>query len=154
MALSPPLSATSSPFLTAGLPARPRARPSLPPRSIRPKKISAAATPPERRTRLGRTFLNVPRSLDRYFEGNLYRQVGWCFVAAGAGYYSANTVTLTFGTLAINDVVAAVVTLAFVEIVSYFYWTAPKITLKLNLINSFKNGVIAALIADALKLGA
>lgn len=113
----------------------------------------AAATPPERRTRLGRTLITIPREIDRYFQGNVWRQAAWCFVSTGAGFYSANTATLTFGTLAINDVLAAVVTLVFVEVVSYIYWTAPRVTLRLNLINSFKNGVIAALIADALKLG-
>ena len=69
------------------------------------------------------------------------------------GYYSANTVSLSFGALAINDVVAAAVTLAFCEIVSLMYWSAPVKTLKLLLLNCFKLGVIAALMADAMKLG-
>lgn len=33
-----------------------------------------------------------------------------------AGFYCANTVSLSFGTLAVNDVVAAAVTVGFVEV--------------------------------------
>ena len=33
-----------------------------------------------------------------------------------AGFYCANTVSLSFGTLAVNDVVAAAVTVAFCEV--------------------------------------
>ena len=150
MAAKPLASRFAASFLPATLPTR-RRPVSLTRSRLRP--IAAATPPPERRTRLGKTLITIPRQIDQYFAGNVWRQTGWCFVSAGAGFYSANTATLTLGTLAVNDVVAAVVTLAFVEVVAYFYWSAPKITLRLNLINSFKNGVIAALIADSLKLG-
>jgi hypothetical protein len=55
--------------------------------------------------------------------------------------------------LAINDVVAAALTVAFCEVVSIWYYRAPKKTLKLVFVNCFKLGIISALIADAFKLG-
>ena len=48
--------------------------------------------------------------------GNLLRQVLWSFIAFAAGYYAANVVSLSFGALAINDVVAAILTVAFCEV--------------------------------------
>lgn len=62
-------------------------------------------------------------------------------------------VSLSFGALAINDVVAAALTVAFCEIVSSLYYGAPKSTLKLLFLQCFKIGIICALIADAFKLG-
>lgn len=62
-------------------------------------------------------------------------------------------VSLSFGALAINDVVAAALTVAFCEVVSAQYYTAPRITLKLQFANCFKIGIISALMADAFKLG-
>ena len=76
----------------------------------------------------------------------------WSFTAFAAGYYSANTVSLSFGALAINDVIAAAVTVGFCEVISKAYWSAETPTLGLTYLNNFKLGVIAALIADALKL--
>jgi len=64
-----------------------------------------------------------------------------------------NAVSLSFGALAINDVVAAALTVAFCEVVSKQYYSAAKITLKLLFANCFKIGIISALIADAFKLG-
>ena len=40
-----------------------------------------------------------------------------------AGFYCADTVSLSFGALSVNDVVAAAVTVAFCEIVSYIYYS-------------------------------
>lgn len=58
----------------------------------------------------------MPRRVDLYFAGNLLRQALWSFIAFGIGFYSANTVSLSFGALAINDVVAAAITVAFCEV--------------------------------------
>lgn len=62
-------------------------------------------------------------------------------------------VSLSFGALAINDVVAAALTVAFCEVVSSLYYGAPRASLKLLFLQSFKIGIICALIADAFKLG-
>lgn len=61
--------------------------------------------------------------------------------------------SLSFGALAINDVVAAALTVGFCEVVSVLFWSAPKKTLKLIFLNAFKLGIITALLADAFKLG-
>lgn len=62
-------------------------------------------------------------------------------------------VSLSFGALAINDIVAAALTAAFTESISAIYYSAPRPTLLLVFFNAFKMGVIAALTADAFKLG-
>jgi Protein of unknown function (DUF565) len=62
-------------------------------------------------------------------------------------------VSLSFGALAINDVVAAALTAGFAELVSYVYYGARRATLFLVFMNSFKLGVVASLTADAFKLG-
>lgn len=62
--------------------------------------------------------------------------------------------SLSFGALAINDVVAAALTVAFCEVVSSLYYgAAPRPPLKLLFLQCFKIGIICALIADAFKLG-
>lgn len=104
------------------------------------------------RTRLTVKLTSVPYRLDMYFAYNPWRKVMWSSTAFSAGYYAANTVSLSFGALAINDVIAAATTVAFCEIVSKAYWSASSPGLALAFLNFFKLGVIAALIADAFKL--
>ena len=65
---------------------------------------------------------------------------------------AGNVVTLSFGALAINDILAAVLTLVFYETVTHLFYTAEKKTLRLWFANCFKIGVVAAMVADALKL--
>lgn len=74
-------------------------------------------------------------------------------ISTGAGFYAGNIVTLSFGALAINDVLAAVVTLIFYEVVTQAFYTAKNPPLRLWFANFFKMGVVAALMADAIKLG-
>ncbi|KAK9803917.1 hypothetical protein WJX72_004830 [[Myrmecia] bisecta] len=105
-----------------------------------------------RRSRLATQITTVPRRLDAYFAGSILRQALWTCIAFFAGFYAANTVSLSFGALSINDVVAAAVTVAYVEVTSYIYYQADVVTLKLQFANSFKLGVVAALLADAMKL--
>ena len=95
---------------------------------------------------------SFPYRLELYFEQNAARKVMWGVTAFAAGYYSANTVSLSFGALAINDVIAAAVTVGFCEVISKAYWSAENPSLALTFANFFKLGVIAALIADAFKL--
>ena len=91
--------------------------------------------------------------MDLYFANRPFRKAVWAAIAFFTGFYAANTVSLSFGALAINDVVAAAVSVAFCEVVSYTYYSAPQVTLKLVFLNAFKMGVTAAFIADAWKLG-
>lgn len=104
------------------------------------------------RTRLAVNLTSVPYRIDNYFQYSFWRKALWSGSAFSAGYYAANTVSLSFGALAINDVVAAAVTVGFCEVVSILYWSAETPGLGLLFLNCFKLGVIAALIADAFKL--
>jgi hypothetical protein len=62
-------------------------------------------------------------------------------------------VSLAFGTLAINDVVAAIMTVAICELISRaFYARWPRPPLWLIFANFFKAGVEFAFMADAYKL--
>jgi hypothetical protein len=96
---------------------------------------------------------SVPSSIDKYFQGNFFRRVLWCFISLFMGYYAGNMVSLAFGALAINDVVAAIITVAVTEVISKaFYSEWPSPGLWLIFANFFKMGVTFAFMADAYKL--
>ena len=118
-------------------------------------RILAARRPPlpPRRRRVARYLLNLPRRFDLYFRDRPGRRWMWRFNTLGMGFLSGNTVSLTFGTLAVNDVLAAIITAVFYMVVSDIYWSAKRKTYRLELLNIFKNGVVLALLADAFKLG-
>ena len=90
--------------------------------------------------------------MDVYFAGKPGRRLLWKAIAFGVGFYAANTVSLSFGALSINDVVAAALTVGFYEAASAAAYAAPRATLRLALLNWFKIGVVMALVADAFKL--
>lgn len=90
--------------------------------------------------------------MDVYFAGKPGRRLLWKGIAFGVGFYAANTVSLSFGALSINDVVAAALTVAFYEAASAAYYSAPRATLRLAFVNWFKVGAVVALVADAFKL--
>lgn len=48
----------------------------------------------------------------------------WCGISGFAGFYVANTVSLSFGALAVNDVIAAALSVTFVELVTRAFYTA------------------------------
>jgi len=48
----------------------------------------------------------------------------WCGICAFSGFYLANTVSLSFGALAVNDIVAAALAVAFVETVTRTFYAA------------------------------
>ena len=105
-----------------------------------------------RPTRLASSLLTVPRRVELYFEDQPVRLAVWVFNLFGTGYYSAVSVSLSFGALAINDVVAAAVSVAFCEYVSRWYWGSPTRTVKHHLVQAFKVGAMAGLMTDAYKL--
>ena len=80
------------------------------------------------------------------------RRALWTAIAFATGFYAGNTVSLSFGALAVNDVVAAAVTVAGYEVASSVYHRAPRKTLRLVFMNAFKMGVVVSLISDAFKL--
>lgn len=106
-----------------------------------------------RRSRLATRLTTIPRRIEFYFADTLLRRAVWGAISFSTGFYAANTVSLSFGALAINDVVAAAVTVAFCELCSSAFYGAERKTLRLLVINLFKLGVITALVSDAFKLG-
>lgn len=105
------------------------------------------------RTRVTRTIASIPLRVDRYFAESVLRRVLWCCTSLFVGYYAGNMVSLAFGTLAINDVVAAIMTVAVAEVISRaFYSQWPRPALWVMFANFFKMGVTMAYMADAYKL--
>ncbi len=91
--------------------------------------------------------------MELYFDQYPARRILWSGLSAGAGFYAGNTITLSFGVLAVNDVLAAVITMVFYEVVSNAFYSSERPSLRLWFANFFKLGVVAALMADAIKLG-
>lgn len=48
----------------------------------------------------------------------------WCGISGFSGFYVANTVSLSFGALAVNDIVAAAVAVTFVELATRAFYEA------------------------------
>ncbi|CAM8996594.1 unnamed protein product [Rhodiola kirilowii] len=68
------------------------------------------------------------------------------------GFYVAQTISLSFGALGVNDVIAAVLCVLVTEYVTKFYYSRPKVTFPLALLNNFKMGFTYGLFIDAFKL--
>ncbi|KAL6503858.1 hypothetical protein OROGR_025781 [Orobanche gracilis] len=68
------------------------------------------------------------------------------------GFYVAQTICLSFGALSVNNVIAAVLCVLITEYVTRFYYSRPKVTSSLALLNNFKMGFTYGLILDAFKL--
>jgi hypothetical protein len=106
------------------------------------------------KTRVTKAVASVPRDIDAYFRDHAFRRSVWCITSLFFGYYSGNMVSLAFGALAINDVVAAVMTVAVADVISRrFYGQWPRPDLFTMFANFFKMGVTFAFMADAYKLG-
>lgn len=107
-------------------------------------------------SRLARFATSFPLRADRYFSQRPWRKVLWCGTFAFAGFYLANTIALSFGALAVNDIVAAALSVAFVETITRAFYSEKREfppPLWLWFANSFKLGFTYALICDAYKLG-
>ncbi|GLT74369.1 hypothetical protein SLA2020_461720 [Shorea laevis] len=68
------------------------------------------------------------------------------------GFYVAQTISLSFGALGVNDVIAAVLCVLLTEYVTRFYYSRPKVTFPVALLNNFKMGFTYGLFIDAFKL--
>lgn len=128
--------------------------PSATPPQTPPPPPPPPRPPPTSRTRLATTILTVPRRVDLYFAGKPIRRALWTAISFGVGFYAANTVSLSFGALAINDVIAAALSVAGYEVASALVYASPGATrsLRLRLLNAFKIGAACAFIMDAFKL--
>ncbi|KAK4421714.1 Ycf20-like protein [Sesamum alatum] len=68
------------------------------------------------------------------------------------GFYIAQTVSLSFGALGVNDVISAVLCVLMTEYATRFYYTRQKVSFPTALLNIFKLGFTYGLFLDALKL--
>lgn len=104
-------------------------------------------------TRLGSILTSLPQRIDLYFRVRRGRKLLWKAICAFAGFYTANVLSLTFGVLGINDVVAGAFCVAFSEIITRSYYKKIKPGKYWDFLNWFKLGLMYALTADAFKLG-
>lgn len=107
----------------------------------------------ERETRLGSVLTSLPQRFNLYFARKSYRTTLWRGISAWFGFYLANVLTLSFGAIGINDVVAGALSVAFFEIITRIYYRTASPNRWLEFINWFKIGYCYSLTADAFKLG-
>ncbi|KAI0508212.1 hypothetical protein KFK09_014347 [Dendrobium nobile] len=93
----------------------------------------------------------IPELSRNYFRSRSRRALFGGISLLG-GFYVAQTISLSFGALAVNDVIAAVVCVLLTEYVTRFYYSRPKVTFPLALLNNFKMGFTYGLFIDAFKL--
>lgn len=93
----------------------------------------------------------VPDISRNYFKSRPRRALFGGISLLG-GFYVAQTISLSFGALGVNDVIAAVVCVLLTEYVTRFYYSRPKVTFPVALLNNFKMGFTYGLFIDAFKL--
>ncbi|KAK8949723.1 hypothetical protein KSP39_PZI006281 [Platanthera zijinensis] len=93
----------------------------------------------------------IPEVSRNYFRSRSRRALFGGISLLG-GFYVAQTISLSFGALGVNDVIAAVVCVLLTEYVTRFYYSQPKVTFPLALLNNFKMGFTYGLFIDAFKL--
>ena len=92
-----------------------------------------------------------PELSRKYFKSGSRRALFGGISILG-GFYAAQTISLSFGALGVNDVMAAVVCVLLTEYVTKFYYNRPKVTFPVALLNNFKMGFTYVLFIDAFKL--
>ncbi|XP_055804249.1 uncharacterized protein LOC129873225 [Solanum dulcamara] len=93
----------------------------------------------------------VPEISRNYFKSPSRRALFGGISLLG-GFYVAQTISLSFGALGVNDVIAAVVCVLITEYVTRFYYSRLKVTFPIALLNNFKMGFTYGLFIDAFKL--
>lgn len=101
--------------------------------------------------RLVEIIRQVPELSRNYFQSPSRRALFGGISLLG-GFYVAQTISLSFGALGVNDVIAAVVCVLLTEYTTKFYYSRPKVTFPLALLNNFKMGFTYGLFIDAFKL--
>jgi hypothetical protein len=103
------------------------------------------------RRRLVDVVKTLPRVARAYFKSP-FRRALFGGIALLGGFYVAQTISLSFGALGVNDVIAAALCVLFTEFVTRFYHTRVQITFPIALLNNFKMGLTYGLFIDAFKL--
>ncbi|KAJ9164131.1 hypothetical protein P3X46_023744 [Hevea brasiliensis] len=82
----------------------------------------------------------VPELSRNYFRSPSRRALFVGIFLLG-GFYVARTISLSFGALGVNDVIAAVMCVLLTEYVTRFYYSRPKVTFPLALTQQFQGGL-------------
>ena len=97
-------------------------------------------------------IIRVVPELSRNYFRSPSRRALFGGISLLGGFYVAQTISLSFGALGVNDVIAAVVCVLLTEYATKFYYSRPKVTFPLALLNNFKMGFTYGLFIDAFKL--
>lgn len=97
-------------------------------------------------------IIRVIPELSRNYFRSPSRRALFGGISLLGGFYVAQTISLSFGALGVNDVIAAVVCVLLTEYVTKFYYSRPKVTFPIALLNNFKMGFTYGLFIDAFKL--
>lgn len=100
-----------------------------------------------------KALLNAPALAERYFQLKWWRKPLWYTITFGFSYFAANTISLSFGAKAVNDVVASVLVVVFYEAASRVVYKAKKRTVWHWLLHYFKLGAVVGFLMDSYKLG-
>ncbi|KAI3470103.1 hypothetical protein Pfo_026766 [Paulownia fortunei] len=93
----------------------------------------------------------IPQTSKDYFK-KPSRRVLFGGISLLGGFYVAQTVSLSFGALGVNDVISAVLCVLMTEYATRFYYSRPKVSFSDALLNIFKLGFTYGLFLDAFKL--
>ncbi|CAI5965314.1 unnamed protein product, partial [Closterium sp. NIES-65] len=97
-------------------------------------------------------LLEIQRRVNSYFAARPLRRAMFGGIALFGGFYVAQTISLSFGALSVNDVAAAAICLVFTEVVTRSYYSTLRPSFPLALLNVFKMGFTYGLFIDAFKL--
>ena len=114
---------------------------------LRPIRAVQDGTGPRRLVDIIRTIPDLSRN---YFEKPSRRAL-FGGIALLGGFYVAQTISLSFGALGVNDVIAAVLCVILTEYATKFYYSRSKVTFPLALLNNFKMGFTYGLFIDTFK---
>ncbi|PIN07678.1 hypothetical protein CDL12_19753 [Handroanthus impetiginosus] len=93
----------------------------------------------------------IPKASQEYFK-KPSRRVLFGGISLLGGFYVAQTVSLSFGALGVNDVISAVLCVLWTEYATKFYYSRTKVSFSAALLNVFKVGFTYGLFLDAFKL--
>ncbi|GLJ08253.1 hypothetical protein SUGI_0084850 [Cryptomeria japonica] len=122
------------------------------PSKINVQTLSVRAVQGSQRPRRLVEFVRLVPELTRNYFKSPFRRALFGGISLLGGFYVAQTISLSFGALGVNDVIAAVLCVIVTEYVTRFYYTRSKVTFPVALLNNFKMGFTYGLFIDAFKL--
>lgn len=112
------------------------------------RALQGGARPPRRLVDFVRAIPKISRA---YFRSP-FRRALYGAISVLGGFFVAHAVSLSFGALGLNDVVAAAFSLLCTEYITKYYHTRPQMTFTVALTNNFKIGFTLSLFIDAFKI--